>query len=97
MAGSYEHIHGVDKGLAGIENLGDAYECIEELYFLVRALAESDRQIDTALDEFRRYKRGEIDPNMTDELAHASESVPSAWACGEAYKASVRLMETLDS
>ena len=40
MAGSYGHLLG-DGGWSLIENMGDAYECVEELWWLVeRAIGE---------------------------------------------------------
>lgn len=47
MAGSYKHV--VDSnnkfiGLDLIENLGDAYECIEEMYQVIQKLSGGDKQ-----------------------------------------------------
>lgn len=42
--------------------MGDAYECVEELLFLVRALSHSDSEVEEALRAFRRFKRGELVP-----------------------------------
>lgn len=61
MAGSYNHIHGPDSGLDLLENLGDAFECIEELYFLVRALGD-DAEIKHQLEYFYALSRGENPP-----------------------------------
>lgn len=57
MAGSYNHIK---RGWSMIENMGDAYECTEELFWLVeRAIgrAEADRLLEK---EFYPMKRGEV-------------------------------------
>lgn len=66
MAGSYSHIHsqslGDGRGINLIENLADAGQCIEELYFLVRMLG-TDEEIKKALDEFHRFKRREAFPD----------------------------------
>lgn len=44
-----------------IENMGDAYECVEELLYLVRCFAGKE-QIEEALRHFCKYERGEADP-----------------------------------
>ena len=59
MAGSYSHIH--NGGWSLIENLGDAYEAVEELYYLVRAHLD-DAEIAQALEAFHAFERGEEAP-----------------------------------
>lgn len=60
MAGSYEHLLGVDGGWPMIENMGDAHECVEELWWLVeRALGERKAK-QLLLSDFYPMKRGEI-------------------------------------
>lgn len=44
-----------------IENMGDAYECVEELLYLVRCFADKEK-IEEALRHFYLYERGEADP-----------------------------------
>lgn len=72
MAGSYHHVH--DHGFSLIENMRDAYQCVEELYYLVRALAADDKEVEYALDQFYKFKRGEAVPTTT-----------STWATDRAY------------
>lgn len=60
MAGSYRHVMGRGSGWALVENMGDAYETVEEMAWLIaRAIghAEAIRLLTT---EFYPMKRGEI-------------------------------------
>lgn len=69
MAGSYEHLIDRDDdapdeggGWSLIENMGDAYECVEELFWLVESVIGRER----AINELRRFysmSRGEIEPD----------------------------------
>ena len=45
MAGSYNHIVDNDGNFKfdSIENMGDAYECIEECFWLINYLSNGDR------------------------------------------------------
>ncbi len=66
MAGSYEHLKSLGPELDGggwslIENMGDAHECVEELFYLVRCFGDN-RDIQEALEVFYKYERGELDP-----------------------------------
>ena len=64
MAGSYGHVNPTTGGKWSlIEDMGDAYECVEELLYLVRLFADSDYNIEKALELFHRFKRGEQKPN----------------------------------
>lgn len=57
MAGSYSH---VTHGWSLIENMGDAYEAVEELMWLVESQIgrkESKRLLDR---QYYRMKRGEL-------------------------------------
>ena len=56
MAGSLHHLLGSDDhGWSMIENMGDAYECVEEMLFLLLALTgEEDRE--DSLINFRKLK-----------------------------------------
>ena len=86
MAGSYGHV--AISGISSIENMGDAAECIEELYYLVMALAEDRSQIEVALESFYRKKRGEPDPDGELDV----ETVPSEFACLRAYEKAIKMM-----
>lgn len=47
MAGSYRHITDVNNNFRGIElidNLGDAYEALEECYLMIKQLTGNDKQ-----------------------------------------------------
>ena len=47
MAGSYYHVVNQNNKFIGIdliENLGDAYEAIEEMYFMINYLAKFDKK-----------------------------------------------------
>lgn len=47
MAGSYNHIVDEDgkfRGTALIDNLGDAYEALEECYRMIQVLADGDKE-----------------------------------------------------
>jgi hypothetical protein len=65
MAGSYGHVNLVDGKWSLIENMGDAYECVEELLWLVARLTHSDHARITKLldDEFYPMCRGELTPD----------------------------------
>lgn len=70
MAGSYGHLieragDDSDDGGGGwslIENMGDAYECVEELFWLVEAVIGRERAINE-LERFYAMSRGEIKPD----------------------------------
>ena len=60
MAGSYGHLK---HGWSMIENMGDAHECVEELWWLVEKVI-GEKAARTRLDlEFYPMKRGEIPKN----------------------------------
>lgn len=69
MAGSYQHVtnddgtfRGDDRFYGMIENLGDAYEAIEHMHFMIRHLAGGDAaKISEASDAFYRASQGEPD------------------------------------
>ena len=59
MAGSWGHIVADDgrfRGTELIENLGDAYEALEECYGIVMVLSGGDQE--QIADAARRYKEG---------------------------------------
>ena len=59
MAGSYEHLlpsEDNDSGWSMIENMGDAHECVEELFWLVESQIGRESAI-IALDRFYGMKR----------------------------------------
>lgn len=58
MAGSYEHIRG--GGWLHIENMGDAYEAVEELLWLVEAKIGSAEAMAALEAEFYPMRRGEL-------------------------------------
>lgn len=91
MAGSYSHIK--NGGWSFIENMGDAYECVEELFFLVRFFAD-DEEIKEALEQFHKFKRGESDPNWIPEGSPEFEHMPTITDYGRAYLETQELMES---
>lgn len=70
MAGSYGHLieqadDDPDEGGGGwslIENMRDAYECVEELFWLVESIIGRERAINE-LSRFYAMSRGEIEPD----------------------------------
>lgn len=77
MAGSYEQ---VTHGWSQIENMGDAYECCQELLWLVHR-SMSDEEARRLLDaEFYPMQRGEKPPDaalmLTDEEMETHEPTP---------------------
>lgn len=56
MAGSYRHA--ID-GWSMIENMGDAYECVEELLWLIESKIGRDSAL-IALEDFYAIKRGDV-------------------------------------
>jgi len=61
MAGSYGHLLPGEDSRGGwplIENMGDAYECVEELFWLVEKYIGRDVALG-ALEHFYAMKRGE--------------------------------------
>ncbi len=66
MAGSYGHVDPESNGrFCLIENMGDAYECIEELLFIARCYGRS-KKIERALEKFYAFKRGDKAPDPKD-------------------------------
>ena len=74
MAGSYNHLisregkneYGEDHGLGGwdlIGNMGDAFECVEELWWLVERAIGQDGALNLLDSEFHPMKRGELPPD----------------------------------
>ena len=58
MAGSYEHALG---GWSLIENMGDAYETVEELLWLVQEEIGTERARQLLLTKYYPMCRGEIE------------------------------------
>lgn len=65
MAGSYNHVTDENGQLRGesftdmIENLGDAYEAIEEMYGMIWFLAGTDERAASRVEQARRqYQDG---------------------------------------
>lgn len=59
MAGSYSHIttkKGKFRGISLIDNLGDAYEALEECFGMIQVLADFDQE--RIADAERRYQEG---------------------------------------
>jgi hypothetical protein len=81
MAGSYEH---VKHGWSLIENMGDAYEAVEELFYLVRCFAD-EQDVREALAAFYAYENGEMDPRKLSEPSAESEAMPTMSDYGLAY------------
>ena len=80
MAGSYGHVdpEGDDGAWSLIENMGDAYECVEELLFIARCYGHS-KKIEKALKRFYEFSRGDKKPD------------PKDWY-GKAYLATQKVM-----
>ena len=58
MAGSYKHCEAEDGTFSFelIENMGDAYEACEHMFFMIRYLAGEDQaKIDVAKDAFYQW------------------------------------------
>lgn len=67
MAGSYRHVtdqNGQFKGLDSIDNLGDAYEAIEEMHDMIAQLTGGDRQ-----KIFEAWRDGHIRKRLPNRLA----------------------------
>jgi hypothetical protein len=63
MAGSYEHLlprEQGDPGWSHIENMGDAYECVEELFWLVEKCIGREEAKQQLRKGFYPMRRGEI-------------------------------------
>ena len=63
MAGSYQHIRRGDEegpGWSLIENMGDAFECVEELFWLVEKCIGREAAERHLREEFYPMRRGEI-------------------------------------
>lgn len=58
MAGSYNHLLS-DGGWSMIENMGDAHECVEELWWLVERVIGEQEAKRLLQDEFYPMERGE--------------------------------------
>ena len=73
MAGSYRHVTNSDgsfRGLDLIENLGDAYEAIEEMHDMIRWFAERADFFDdprAAIHAAWRYGHGRPPENTANE------------------------------
>ena len=93
MAGSYGHVDPTYNGSwRMIENMGDAYECVEELLYLVRCFAD-DKEIEEALKHFYSFKRGERDPAELSGGGPEFEMPPSITDYGRAYIETTRVMD----
>ena len=57
MAGSYEHVM---AGWSLIENMGDAYEAVEELLWLVQEKIGTENARKALINEYYPMERGEI-------------------------------------
>ena len=62
MAGSYSHL---DVGWSMIENMGDAHECVEELFWLVEKYIGKDAAKMHLDNVFYPMKRGELEKDET--------------------------------
>lgn len=92
MAGSYEHVNPDKSGSWSlIDNLGDAYECIEELLYLVRCFADK-KDIKEALKYFYKFESGRLDPAKLSRPSLESESMPSISDYGRAYLEAKKVM-----
>ena len=69
MAGGYGHLAN-GGGWSLIENMGDAYETVEELYYLVCAHVDA-ASIETALETFSAYANGTQEADDTSASAAA--------------------------
>ena len=70
MAGSYRHITDSDnefRGIDLIDNLGDAYEALEECWEMIKILAGNDkRKIFEAQEEYVRL----FNPDYADKMTY---------------------------
>ena len=60
MAGSFDHVGGTDGRWSLVENMGDAYETVEQLLWLVFRTIGVSASETLLTDEFYRMKRGEM-------------------------------------
>jgi hypothetical protein len=60
MAGSYSHLK---TGWSLIENMGDASECVEELFWLVERVVGRAEAARLLKAEFHPMQRGEMPPD----------------------------------
>ncbi len=60
MAGSYGH---VASGWSLIENMGDAYECVEELMFIIQSTLTEEQVNDLLQKRYYPMVRGELAPD----------------------------------
>ncbi len=56
MAGSYNHVL---RGWSMIENMGDAYECVHEMLWLIQRSIGTEESRRLLSDEYYRMCRGE--------------------------------------
>jgi len=65
MAGSFNHLRGEDGNYAGIgliENMGDASEAIEQMFFMLMFIVggwEAESRLEMASEAYYRCARGE--------------------------------------
>ena len=62
MAGSYDHVM---SGWSLIENMGDAYEAVEELLWLVQEGLGTEKACELLNNKYCPMRRGDIDPDDT--------------------------------
>lgn len=81
MAGSYNH---VKRGWSMIENMGDAEEAVEEMFFIINAYLD-ESEIKDAVRQLARYKNGLDDPRKLIGGGPDSSSDASMSDFGKAY------------
>ena len=62
MAGGYDHVM---SGWSLIENMGDAYEAVEELLWLVQEGLGTEKACELLNNKYCPMRRGDIDPGDT--------------------------------
>lgn len=63
MAGSYEHVAGPNGGWLNIEHLGDAYEAVHEMMWLIQREIGTERAYDLLETHYYPMVRGELEPD----------------------------------
>jgi len=84
MAGSFEHVtdngkFSPDRFINNIDNLRDAYECVEDLCSMISRLQEENRGLREALEKLTGYNRdirdGKINYRPHDHIDVAEEAL----------------------
>lgn len=60
MAGSYNHVMGENGRWTLVENMGDAYETVEEMAWLIARAVKHKKAVHLLESEYYPMKRGEL-------------------------------------